>query len=76
MLMEYRAGPMDQLAESGHSIDGLGMLGFPCEIKIQHMSPHINRNSRSIKEKQEMHNPEAFRIQHNFFTTSGNGMGS
>ena len=51
MLMEYRAGPMDQLAEGGHSIDGFGMLGFPCEIKIQHISSHINRNSRSIKNR-------------------------
>ena len=42
---------MDQLAERGHSVDGFGMLGFPYEIKIQHISPHINRNSRSIKDR-------------------------
>ena len=50
MLMEYRAGPMDQLAEGGHSIDGLGMLGFPYETKMQHISANINRNSRSIQD--------------------------
>ena len=46
MLMEYRAGPTDRVAECGHSIDGFGMLGFPYEIKIQHISPYINRNKK------------------------------